>query len=134
MLDKRAKRQIEWAFKNYAANKALGDEQVAEIAESGLTVNWDNIACGGGIGNPTEQKALRLMERAKQYLWAKVVENTKVAFRFEAVYDTLVDVYEKKKKHLEVMLAREIPESTYFYRLDKALDFAYMWAFEYKLV
>lgn len=36
-MDKRTRRQIEWAFYNYEANKALGAEQVRNIAEEGLT-------------------------------------------------------------------------------------------------
>lgn len=133
-MDKRAKRQIEWAFRNYEANKALGEEQRRDIAESGLTVNWDKITCGRGVGNPTEAKAMRMLENAKQYLWAEVVRNTLIAFKFEAVYEILNDVYKKNKRHLDVMIEREIPESTYFYRLDKALDYAYMWALEYDLL
>lgn len=134
MLDRRTKRQIEWAFYNYKANRKLGAEQLQEIAEQGLTADLERIGFGGGTSNPTESKGLRLQERAKQYLWAKVVENTLAAFRFEAVYDILVDRYFKGKSHNLIMTDYAIGESTYFYRLDRALEYAYMWVLEYELL
>lgn len=134
MLTRRTKRQIEWAFYEYKANKTLGAQRTAEIAEQGLTADLERIGFGSGVSQPTESKAIRLMSRMQPYLWAKVVENTLAAFRFESVYDVLIERYFHRKGHKELLAKYMGSERGYYYSLDRALEFAYMWALEYGLL
>ena len=134
MLDRRKKRQIEWNFFNYEANRKLGAELLREIAESGTTVSYDRVGFGSDVGNPTESKALRYMTKAQPYYWAKVVENTMTAFRFEPVYDILVARYIDKRNHRDILKDYFGSERSYYYTLDRALGYAYMWAKEYGIL
>ena len=94
MLTKRLRSQIEWHFYNYPADMALYNERVREIAESGLTVNYDRIGSGGNTpGSPTERKAIMLEALEQERSWATVVRNTFVAFQFEPEYEIMTELY-----------------------------------------
>ena len=65
MLTKRLRKQIEWHFYNYAADKALYDERVNEVIDEGLTAKYDVVGGrGSDVGNPTERKGLLILASA----------------------------------------------------------------------
>lgn len=133
-MDKRTRKQIEWAFYNYEANKNLGAELVEEIAERGLTADLDKIGFGGGISNPTESKALLLADKLRPYLWAKVVENTLRTFRFEPEYDLMTALYIDGKKPREIFGCGFISEPTFWRTRERWLEVAFDWAKTYGIL
>lgn len=133
-LNTRLRKKIEWHFKNYSANQKLYREQIEEIAESGTTTAYNQVAGGrGGISNPTEDKALLLCGRGDQSLWAKVVEHTYTAFKWEAEYKIMIKIYAygKKQKDLEL---EGLDKRTFLRWRDKWIGCAYKWAKEYGLI
>jgi len=137
MLTTKLRRQIEWNFRNYDANRKLGAEEVAYIAERGLCAPYDSIFSGnrGGQSRPTEKAALELSERLKCYHWAKVVENTITAFRFRAEYDIIIGRYFENMKYYPLIDETcSGNESVYTYRINNILNTALMWAREFELV
>lgn len=134
ILDGRLRKRIEFHFFNYNADKLIESDTVRDIAESGLTADFNRIGSRAGrTPNLTEKKGLLLYEQSKRYLWPKVVENTFTAFRFEPEYEIMHKRYVERVAYKE-LFAKGLPERTYWYWRDRWLDYAYMWAKEYKLL
>ena len=62
MLTRRLRNLIEWHFYNYNADAAMYAEQAQDIIDTALTANYSGVGGGCGVGNPTERKALKLLE------------------------------------------------------------------------
>lgn len=134
MLTTRLRSQIERHFYNYPADIALYNERVREIAESGLTVNYDRIGSGGNTpGSPTERKAIMLEALEQERSWATVVRNTFIAFQFEPEHKVMVELYIKGRK-LKELLCDELWETTFYRWRDHWLEYAYKWAKKFGLL
>lgn len=134
MLTKRLRSQIEWHFYNYPADIALYNERVREIAESGLTVNYDRIGSGGNTpGSPTERKAIMLEALEQERNWATVVRNTFVAFQFEPEHKVMVELYIKGRP-LKELLCDGLWETTFYRWRDRWLEYALKWARKFNLL
>lgn len=134
MLTKRLRSQIERHFYNYPADIALYNERVREIAESGLTVNYDRIGSGGNTqGSPTERKAIMLEALEQERNWATVVRNTFVAFQFEPEYEIMTELYINRRKYKEI-LCNGLWQSTFWRWRDRWLEYAYKWAQKFNLL
>lgn len=134
MLTKRLRSQIERHFYNYPADIALYNERVREIAESGLTVNYDRIGSGGNTPeSPTERKAIMLEALEQERNWATVVRNTFIAFRFEPEYKVMCELYIKGRK-LKELLGDGLWETTFYRWRDHWLEYAYKWAKKFGLL
>ena len=134
MLTKRLRSQIEWHFYNYPADMALYNERVREIAESGLTANYDRIGSGGNTpGSPTERKAIMLEALEQERSWATVVRNTFVAFQFEPEYEIMTELYINRRKYKEI-LCNGLWQSTFWRWRDNWLEYAYKWAQKFNLL
>lgn len=134
MLTKRLRSQIEWHFYNYPEDIALYNERVREIAESGLTVNYDRIGSGGNTpGSPTERKAIMLEALEQERSWATVVRNTFIAFQFEPEHKVMVELY-IKGRNLKELLCDWLRETTFYRWRDHWLEYAYKWAKKFGLL
>lgn len=134
MLTKRLRSQIEWHFYNYPADIALYNERVREIAESGLTVNYNRIGSGENTpGSPTERKAIMLEALEQERSWATVVRNTFVAFQFEPEYEIMTELYINRGKYKEI-LCNGLWQSTFWRWRDRWLEYAYKWAQKFNLL
>lgn len=133
MLTKRIRKQIEWHFYNYAADKELYEERVAEIAESGVVANYSAIGGHSPPGNPTERKGLLINELSAECSWATVVRNTFIAFRFEPEFKVMVELYINGRPRDE-LLCGGLWESTFYRWRDNWLEFAYKWAKKFNLL
>lgn len=134
MLTKRLRNQIEWHFYNYPADMALYNERVREIAESGLSMNYERIGSGGNTpGSPTERKAILLEELDREKTWATVVRNTFNAFRFEPEFKVMEKLYIYRVPYKE-LFSGDVWERTYWRWRDKWLEYAYKWAKKFRLL
>lgn len=134
MLTKRLRSQIEWHFYNYPADMALYNERVREIAESGLSMNYERIGSGGNTpGSPTERKAVLLEELDREKTWATVVRNTFNAFRFEPEFKVMEKLYIYRVPYKE-LFSNGLWETTFFRWRDKWLEYALKWAKKFKLL
>ncbi len=139
-MDIKLKRLIERQFYEYANNKRKAAEMVEEIAESGLTVDFSRVfSRTNKVCRPTESKAILLAEKMQCYKWAKVVENTAVAFKFEIQGDIIRDKF-RPERHKRLTF-RELVEkygsgnkSVYIYRYNKIIALALEWAIYYDLI
>ena len=134
MLTKRLRKQIEWHFYNYAADKALYDERASEIIESGLTANYSAVGRGSEPGDPTEIKGIKLYELDNAQGWSEVVRNTYTAFRFKPEYDMMKTLYIDKKKPEEIYGIGITSEPTFWRARDRWLECARDWAHIYGLL
>lgn len=128
------RRQLEWHFRNYEADKALQSIKANDIAESNIVVGFSKIGSNKcGKADPTARKALLICEINDRGSWAAVVENTFKAFRFEPEYEIMTALYIEKKTWQQ-FLADGFNESTFWYWRDRWLEVAYQWAKEYELL
>lgn len=134
MLTKRIRKQIEWHFYNYAADRALYDSRISEIVDVGLTANYDVVGGGGAPGNPTERKGLLLNAIGGSGSWAKVVENTFAAFRWELEFGLMRALYVEGKKPSDIFMLGYTSERTFWRARDKWLTTAYYWAQSFRLL
>ena len=135
MLTKLLRKQIEWQFYNYAADKALYDERVNEVIDEGLTAKYDVVGGrGSDVGNPTERKGLLINAIDGAKVWAKVVENTFTAFRWELEFDLMRALYIENKKPSDIIMLGYTSERTFWRARDKWLETAYLWAQRFKLL
>lgn len=135
MLTKRMRKLIEWHFYNYAADKEMYAERIAEIAESGITANYSAIGGHSGTpSNPTERKGLLLNDLKLTQTWDAVVRNTFTAFRFEPEYDMMKAMYIDGKKPSEIYNGGITTEPTFWRARDRWLCVAYGWAQVYGLL
>lgn len=134
MLTKRLRSQIEWHFYNYPADMALYNERVRDIAEAGLSMNYERIGSGGNTpGSPTERKAVLLEELDQEKTWATVVRNTFNAFRFEPEFKVMEKLYIYRVPYKE-LFSNGLWETTFFRWRDKWLEYALKWAKKFKLL
>lgn len=134
MLTKRIRKQIEWHFYNYAADKELYDSRVSEIVEVGLTANYDAVGGRGAPGNPTERKGLLLNAIGGARTWAKVVEITFETFRWELEFGLMKALYIENKKPSDIFMLGYTSERTFWRARDKWLETAYFWAQSFGLL
>ncbi len=134
MLTKRLRKQIEWHFYNYAADKALYDERASEIIESGLTANYSAIGGASEPSNPTERKGMKLYELDNEQGWSEIVRNTFTAFRFKPEYDMMRALYIDRKKPDEIYGIGITSEPTFWRARDRWLECARDWAHIYGLL
>ena len=136
-MKKKHKQIIEWNFLNYQSNLKLGAQQVNEICTSGLAQQYDLVG-GGGQSDPTYKNFIKLQEHAKNYLWAKVVENTLARFRFTDSYEIIVERFMKPKNkrlsYLQILQMLHMSENTYERRRSTIYEYAYKVSKEYKLL
>lgn len=134
MLDRKIRKRIEWAFKNYATLQKEGAEYLIALAESGLTPVYGAVGGHCAPSNPTESKGIKATEY-NPVLWCKVVENTLTAFRWDMEYDIIqTKFFDKGKCNDKTVYTRlYIPERTYYYCLEKIYLMAYQWMKEYNL-
>lgn len=138
-MDNRTKKEIEWHFKNYEADRAFGAEEVADTAERGLTASYGSGITSGQISRPTENAGIRLKEHSDCYYWARVVENVRTAFAPEIQGEIIEAKFFADRKHslsFKQMVEKfgNGNESVYKYRYDKILDLAAWWAQRYGLI
>ena len=133
MLTKRIRKQIEWHFYNYAADKEVYDARVEEIVNAGMTANYTSDGVRSSPGNPTERKGLLLYELDTEKTWATVVRNTVIAFRFAPEYNVMVEYY-IKGRDLKEILCGGLWERTFYRWRENWLECAYKWAKKFKLL
>jgi hypothetical protein len=136
-LNNKIKRQIEWHFKNYKADKAMGENYVRDVAESGMVRGYDRVSVDGGMFcNAIESKIILMEERSIPYRWAKVVENTLNAYRFDLGFDMFYERYMSSEKPGDRLLMAKycVPERTYYRWIRKVLETAFEWAKEFNLL
>ena len=134
MLDRKIRKKIEWAFRNYEALRTQAAEYLVELAESGLTAKYDGVGGVSSGGNPTEVKGIKAAEY-NAVLWCKVVENTITTFRWQTEYDIIKGKFFDKTLRNDKAVYTElyIPERTYYFCLEKIFLVAYEWVKEYNL-
>lgn len=139
MLDRKIRKKIEWAFRNYETLRTQAAEYLVELAESGLTAKYD---CVGGVssgGNPTENKGIKAAEN-NAVLWCKVVENTKKHFE-EEYFKTHVKKHEiielryfRNKKEIDVCYELNIERETMYRWVKEILNYAFVVAVQLRLL
>ena len=134
MLDRKIRKKIEWAFRNYDTLKEQGADYLVALAEQGITPMYGAVGSRASPGNPTESKGIRAAEY-NAVLWCKVVENTLTAFRWEPEYEIIKGKFFNKNYPSDkaIYTSLYIPERTYYYCLDRIYLHAYQWVKEYKL-
>lgn len=133
-MTKRMRKQIEWHFYNYTADRELYAERVAEIAESGIVANYATVGGQGAPANPTERKGLLINDLSTERTWATVVRNTFTAFRFDPEYDLMQAMYVDGKKPKEIYESGITSEPTFWRARERWLKEAYDWAQLYGLL
>ena len=132
-LTKRMRCLLERQFYDYQTNVKIGAEQVAASMDKGLTSPYDVVRSGAqGFERPTEDMALEYARLNKQYLWARVVENVFVKFRFKAEYDIMMRLYTDGDSIEDIL--NDISSSTFYWQRDSWLNLALNWAIEYRLL
>lgn len=133
-MTKRIRKQIEWHFYNYTADREIYDERVAEIAESGIVANYAAVGGQSAPANPTERKGLLINDLSTERTWATVVRNTFTAFRFDPEYDLMQAMYVDGKKPKEIYESGFTSASTFWRARERWLKEAYDWAQLYGLL
>ncbi len=132
-MDNKIKRKIDWAFYNYEKLLKDNEEVLDDIRASGLIANISQVGHGSGVGNPTEQKAIRCAEYDNA-LWCAVVERTYIYYKWTMEGTLLKKKYFDKKSRYEIMQDMCVPESSYHFWLSKIRGTAELWAHEFGLV
>lgn len=127
MLTRRLRNQIEWHFYNYNADAAMYSERETDVIDSALTANYTGVGGGAGVGNPTERKALKLLDYGGEQNWATVVRNTFTVFRFKDSYSIMRALYIERRS-LKDILCDGIWETTFYRWRDEWLECALKWA------
>lgn len=133
MLTRRLRNLIEWHFYNYNADAAMYAEQAQDIIDAALTANYSGVGGGCGVGNPTESKALKLLEYGGERTWFTVVKNTFNAFRFRDHYPIMQALYIERRS-LKDILCDGIWETTFYRWRDEWLEWALKWAQDFRLL
>lgn len=132
MLDRKVRKRIEWAFYNYDVLKTLAAEYLVELAETGITAQYDGAGIHSGhISNPTEVKGVKVAGNTAA-IWCKVVENTKKYF--ETVYwETNIKKYQliafrytKKYNERKICYELSIERETMYRWIKEILYYAYI--------
>lgn len=134
MLTRRIRKQIEWHFYNYRADMAAYSDRERDVIEKSLTANYSGRGVSCGVGNPTESKALKLLEFDGDRTWASVVRNTFIAFRFEPEYDIMQALYIDGIPYKKLFDYGSAMEKAFWRGRDKWLETAYEWAQAYGLM
>jgi len=132
MLDRRIRKKIEWAFRNYDTLKEQGADYIVTLAEQGITPMYGAVGSRASPGNPTESKGIKAAEH-NDMLWCKVVENTMTAFRWDMEYELIKMFYFEKKSRTRVCERLGVSERTFTYWTENIMNYAYQWVQEYKL-
>lgn len=133
MLTRRLRKQIEWHFYNYTADAAMYGERERDVLESALTANYSGVGGASSVGNPTEQKALKLLENGGERNWFTVVRNTFTVFRFKDCYPIMKALYIERRS-LKDILCDGLWETTFYRWRDEWLGCALKWAQDFRLL
>ncbi|MCI9519256.1 MAG: hypothetical protein HFK08_08420 [Clostridia bacterium] len=133
MLDRKIRKKIEWAFRNYSTLQKQGADYIVELAEQGTTPAYGLVGGGHAPGNPTESKGIKAAEN-NAMLWCKVVENTLTTFRWDIEYELIKMFYFEKKSRTRVCERLGVAERTFTYWTENIMNYAYQWVQEYKLM
>ena len=132
-MEHETKRKIEYAFYNYNKLKESSEQALDDIRNSGITIDFGKVGHGSGVGNPTEQKAIRCVDE-NNALWCAVVERTYIHYKWAIEGVLLKKKYFEHKSRREIMRVLCVPESTYHYWLQRILTTAELWAHDFGLV
>ena len=124
MLTRRLRNLIEWHFYNYNADAAMYAEQAQDIIDAALTANYSGVGGVCGVGNPTESKALKLLEYGGERTWFTVVKDH---------YPIMQALYIERRA-LKDILCDGIWETTFYRWRDEWLEWALKWAQDFRLL
>lgn len=141
-MDKRTKKQIEWAFYHYVEMKQMGAERIFELAETGITACYDRVGGRGEqVSTPTESKALKAVsESEKPIKWCKVFESTLRYFQKEREHtnvrkDELLNLrYMNRMKEKDICYRLNIERETMYRWIKEILNYACMVSIELRLI
>lgn len=81
MLDRQIRKKVEWAFYNYKDLKKTSKQNITDIAESHITVDYGKISAKSSAHNGIESVLVKAMDKDYAGQWCNIVEVTLSHFK-----------------------------------------------------